>query len=233
MSSPFHDEATLWAARSPLGELLALERRWVASKRIATGNGARVWIGPASDVAGTDDGIRLVLGEGDVLSGAMHARLDALPIADRTVRLLVLQHTLDRRLDPAVFGECVRVLATGGELLVFGLNPISPWRPWLAWQARRNRARPRARMAGRVGALFGQLGLGTEGLAWIGPSRPGAAGDGDASSSTGAMFRAAYALTMKKPHDTVIPLRPRLAERDVGLAVGLVPNATPRMRAGA
>ena len=233
MSSTLYDEATLWGARSPLGELLALERRWVASKRFATGNGARVWIGPSSEVADVDDGIALVLGERDVLSGAMHARLDALPFGDRTVRLLVLQHALDRRLDPAVFGECVRVLATGGELLVFGLNPISPWRPWLAWQARRNRARPRARMAGRVGALFGQLGLGTEGLAWIGPNRPGATGDGDASSSTRAMFRAAYALTMKKPHDTVIPLRPRLSERDVGLAAGLVPNATPRIRVGA
>ena len=233
MSITFHDEATLWAARSPLGELLALERRWVASRRIATGNGARVWIGPESDVGGADDGITLAIGERHVLTGAMHARLDALPIADRTVRLLVLQHALDRRLDPAVFGECVRVLATGGELLVFGLNPISPWRPWLAWQARSHRARPRARMARRVGALFGQLGLGTEGLAWIGPSRPGAAGDGDASSSTRAMFRAAYALSMKKPHDTVIPLRPRLADREVGLAPGLVPNATPRIRVGA
>lgn len=233
MSSPLTDESALWGARSPLGELLALERRWVASRRIATGNGARVWIGPASDVGGVDDGIALAIGERAELSGAMRARLDALPFGDGTVRLLVLQHALDRRLDPAVFGECVRVLATGGELLVFGLNPISPWRPWLAWQARRNRARPRARMAGRVGALFGQLGLGTEALAWIGPSRPGAAGEGDASRSTGAMFRAAYALSMKKPHDTVIPLRPRLAERDVGLAAGLVPNATPRIRVGA
>lgn len=233
MSSGSIDPGTLWSTTSPLGELLALERRWLASRRAAVATGTKVWIGPASPCAETGDCIGLLLGEDGVLSGALRARADAMPFADGSVRLLVLQHALDRSLDPAMYGECVRVLATGAELVVFGLNPISPWRPWLAWRARHERSRPRPRMAGRVGALFGQLGLAVQDVSFIGSHRPGLAGERDASSSHSAMFRAAYALTLKKPHDTVIPLRPRAVERAVDLAPGLVPNATPRIRVGA
>lgn len=233
MTSRPTDPGTLWGASSPLGELLALEQRWLASRRAAVANGTKVWIGPAAPSAETGDCIGLRLGDGGLLSGALSARADALPFADGSVRLLVLQHALDRRLDPAMYGECVRVLATGAELVVFGLNPVSPWRAWLAWRSRNDPSRPRPRMAGRVGALFGHLGLGVQDLSWLGSYRPGVPGEREPSSSRGAMFRAAYALTMKKPHDTVIPLRPRAAERAVDLAPGLVPNATPRIRVGA
>lgn len=233
MPSRPSDPATLWSAASPLGELLATERRWFVQRRTAIAPGTRLWIGPAALDAANGDCVALVLGDDGRLTGGLQGRADALPLADGSVRLLVLQHALDRRVDPAVFGECVRVLATGGELVVFGLNPISPWRPWLAWRTRRQRARPRPRMASRIAALFGQLGLGREDICWIGSSHPGAIADDDASSSRGAMFRAAYALTMKKPHDTVIPLRPREIERALGLAPGLVPSASPRIRVGA
>ncbi|HVF34360.1 MAG TPA: hypothetical protein VND91_03445 [Candidatus Saccharimonadia bacterium] len=233
MSSPESDPATLWSAASPLGELLATERRWFVQRRTSIAPGTRLWIGPAALDAANGDCVALVLGDDGLLSGGLHARADALPLSDGSVRLLVLQHALDRRVDPAVFGECVRVLATGGEIVVFGLNPISPWRPWLAWQTRSQRARPRPRMASRIAALFGQLGLGREDISWLGSSHPGAVGDDEASSSRRAMFRAAYALTMKKPHDTVIPLRPREIARALDLAPGLVPSATPRIRVGA
>ena len=223
----------MWNAGSPLGALLALERRWLASRRAAVGTGTKVWISPCAPDAETADCIGLELGADGAIEGAVRARGDALPFVDGSVRLLVIQHALDRRLDPALYGECVRVLATGAELVVFGLNPVSPWRPWIAWHARSNRARPRARMATRVAALFGQLGLGTQSVAWIGPVRPGSSAEAEASTSHRAMLRAAWALSMRKPNDTVIPLRPRGLSRDVALSPGLVPSATPRIRVGA
>jgi hypothetical protein len=233
MSSRLSDPSTMWDAGSPLGALLALERRWLASRRAAFGTGTRVWISPCTPDEETADCIGLALAEDGTIGGAVRARADALPFGDGTVRLLVIQHALDRRLDPAVYGECVRVLATGAELVVFGLNPVSPWRPWLAWHARRNRARPRPRMATRVAALFGQLGLGMQSLSWIGSTRPGHDAAPDASASPRAMLRAAWAICMKKPNDTVIPLRPRGLAAGVELSPGLVPNATPRIRSGA
>ncbi len=232
MASRPPDPSALWDAATPLGGLLALERRWLASRRIGVVSGAKVWIAPIPVEAAAGDCIGLVLAGAGRLTGPMCARADALPFADGSVRLLVLQHALDRPFEAAVYGECVRVLATGAELVVFGLNPLSAWRPWVAWRARRNGARPRARMASRVGALFGQLGLATQSLTWIGPHRPGSIMVDDASVSPRAMFRAAYALSMRKPHDSVIRLRPRSADREVDFGPGFVPNATPRVGTG-
>ena len=50
---------------------------------------------------------------------------DLLPFADGSVRRLVLQHALEQpRIPSAFLGECVRVLANGGELLVVGAEAL-------------------------------------------------------------------------------------------------------------
>jgi len=60
---------------------------------------------------------------GDVL-----ARADQLPLADRSVDLLLLPHVLEFAGNPhAVLREAVRVLMPEGRLIILGFNPFSLW----------------------------------------------------------------------------------------------------------
>ena len=87
----------------------------------------------------------------------------------------------------------------------------------------------------QTGWLFAQLGLQFHELRWLGPRYPGPC---DESSTDPGRFtdllRASYALVMRKPHDTVIPLRVRETKAAVAMAPTLVPTrrvATLRTRA--
>jgi SAM-dependent methyltransferase len=211
--------------------LLAAERAWLSAATSAT-LGATVWIAPAPR-AGDASAIAFSLDTRGRLAGAAHAERDLLPLADGSVRRLVLQHALEQpRIPSAFLGECVRVLANGGELIVAGANPASPWAQWLRLAARRGRDRLRPRLANRIRALLGAHGLSEFAQEVRGPRWPGAAPD-DAADWQGAQpFGATYVLRGRKVTATVIPLRPTLAPVVVPQAGPvLVPRARQALRA--
>lgn len=60
--------------------------------------------------------------------GDVHARPEHLPLADRSVDLLVLPHVLEFSGNPhAVLREVNRVLMPEGRLIIVGFNPFSLW----------------------------------------------------------------------------------------------------------
>ena len=225
------DPMTMWSESLPLRDLLALERRWLASQRESIATGARVWLAPGLMPA-PDDALSLALEAGGKLRGALAADAGHLPFGDGSLRCLVVQHALDQRVPSAFFGECVRVLSTQGELVIFGVNPFSAWSPWFSLQSGRAGVRTRTRMVGRLRALFVQLGLSFHELRWLGPRYPAPFDDG--STDPGKitdLLRASYALVLRKPHDTVIPLRLREARPAVAMSPSLVPTRRVVMRA--
>jgi len=60
--------------------------------------------------------------------GDVVARADQLPLADRSIDLLLLPHVLEFAGNPhAVLREAVRVLMPEGQLIILGFNPFSLW----------------------------------------------------------------------------------------------------------
>lgn len=62
-----------------------------------------------------------------------HAIMDPhqLPLATQVIDLLVLQHVLDMSYNPhQILREAARVMASGGRLIITGLNPYSFWGLW-------------------------------------------------------------------------------------------------------
>ena len=227
MPEPPRSSTAMWSESLPLRDLMALERRWLATQRESIATGGRVWLAPAV-VESPDDALSLALESNGLVRGALTGDAEHLPLGDGSLRCLVVQHALDQPVPHAFFGECVRVLSTQGELVIFGVNPWSAWRPWLSHHSGRAGANTRTRMVGRLRALFVQLGLQFHELRWLGPRYPGPV-DGEvpeANRFTDAL-RASYALVLRKPHDTVIPLRTREASPARVLSPSLVP--TPRV----
>jgi SAM-dependent methyltransferase len=61
---------------------------------------------------------------GDLLDGDVRCSAHALPFEDDAFRLVVAQHVADNLPEATrLVGELARILAAGGELLWFGLNP--------------------------------------------------------------------------------------------------------------
>jgi SAM-dependent methyltransferase len=222
-----------WLELSPMRALLALERVWLDGSLRARSAGVKLWLAPDRDAAAElDAGAAHALHfEGRCWRGVMRATHDALPLADSSVALIVLQHVLeDGHGVDALLRECERVLAADGELIVLGLNPMSAWHPWIRLGARGPR---RWRLAGRLRASLGELGLKVAPTMGLGPLRPG--GRMEALAFTGArrLPRAAYALRARKREAQVIPLR-RTLSRAAPSPATLVPSASARsLREGA
>ena len=87
-----------------------------------------LWLGPVDQVTRIEgNGLHLVAA-GDGWSGAAQCGLP-LPLANGSIGVVVLQHVATPgRAGRALFAECARVLAPGGRLWVFALNPLAPYR---------------------------------------------------------------------------------------------------------
>ena len=87
-----------------------------------------LWLAPVEQGAPEhSDGLRLVASSGG-WSGAARCRLP-LPLASESIGVVVLQHVAaPGRSRRELFEECARVLAPGGRLWVFALNPLAPYR---------------------------------------------------------------------------------------------------------
>lgn len=160
-----------------------------------------LWLAPVEQgEAGRGEGLRLVSSSGG-WSGATRCTLP-LPLASESIGVVVLQHVAaPGRSRRELFEECARVLAPGGRLWVFALNPLAPYRwRWrgtglgasepLAW-------RRRLRAAGLVPEPVSQ-GLG-----------PGWKVRVVHEPQDGPGLRAAYAIRAEKRAWPITPVRQR------------------------
>jgi SAM-dependent methyltransferase len=179
-------------------------------------------------------GVR-VHAERDLLRGDVACAADALPWEDDTFQLVLAQHAGDVLPNGiALIDELARVLAPGGTLLWFGLNPWSPWLAWIHWQARSGMPLPRAMHvdAARKRMQGGKLAAHAPdylGACWPQPSgQP----SGIHRSRLFAPLRNAYLIAASKQRAVLTPLRPRLVRERERAAIR--PQlATPSRRASA
>jgi SAM-dependent methyltransferase len=166
---------------------------------------------PAHDMPGGHTMRGLVIGMhvtpaglgGDVVCAA-----DALPWEDDAFQLVVAQHAGDALARPdELIEQLTRVLAPGGALLWFGLNPLSPWILWLHWRAREGLPLPRAMHAESLRRrLHGKLTPGAAeaiGACW--PNRAPAA----KRAALLAPLRGAWMLVASKQRAVLTPLQRR------------------------
>lgn len=222
-----HATKPRWLDLDPMRALFAVERVWLESTLRARVVGVKLWLAPDADAAaaigaGTAHALHM---HGTRWQGALQFASDALPLADGSVSLIVLQHVLeDSKQGGALLRECERVLAADGELVVLGLNPTSLWHGFVRIRARGPR---RWNLAGRLRASLLALGLKVSPPMGLGPLRPHGRMEALAVSGARRIPRAAFALRARKRDAQVIPLR-RALERRVPAQGPLVPNASTR-----
>lgn len=167
--------------------------------------------------------------ERDRLGGDVVCAPGALPWEDEAFRLIVVQHVSDALPAEGFADELARLLAPGGVLLWFALNPWSPWLAWLHWQGRGGLPLPHpvhADLARRrlLRRQFAPVSVDYLGACW--PPR------GKASVLHGlralTLLRGSYLLTASKQRMVLTPLRPRLLRRRVAIGPRL---ASPSHRA--
>ena len=133
--------------------------------------------------------------------GDLHCDIACLPIESESVQLIVVRHVFDfLERDSGLETELARVLAPGGLLLVFGLNPLSPWRLWCARQAKPGMLVPHAHRSAWLRQRLAGENLELTAGAFVGgpwPSKPGALRV-DAGSGQGARWHGAWLLAAHK-----------------------------------
>jgi SAM-dependent methyltransferase len=153
-----------WFATGSGGPLLQIERR--VARAALERRPAQPWLWLSSAAvgeAGPGRGLRLRR-SGDGYDGDVRCGLP-LPLPSESIQAIVVQHAVGS--DAAAFlEECARVLAPGGRLWLFTLNPYSPYR--LRWRRRG----PRAWRPERWRGLLQQAGLycPPEAQSYLGPA---------------------------------------------------------------
>lgn len=149
----------------------------------------------------------------DILRGDVTCAADALPWEDDAFQFVLVQHAGDVLPNGgALIDELARVLAPGGTLLWFGLNPWSPWLGWIHWQARRGLPIPRATHADATRRRMHGCHLMASGPDYVGTCWPqkSASFMGVHRSGLLAPLRNAYLIAASKQRSVLTPLRPRL-----------------------
>lgn len=160
-----------------------------------------LWLGPAPcgvDVPGC--GLRLQPG-GPGWTGSVRCALP-LPLANESVAAVVLQHPEAHGADAdALVEECARVLVPGGRLVLYALNPLSPWRwRWGGAGARSGEPMPWRRRMRAAGLAPEPVSQGV-GPRWAVAREPGL--------QHGPGLRAAWLLRAEKRAIPLTPVRQR------------------------
>lgn len=169
--------------------------------------------------------------DGVRLCGDMVCEPDALAWEDAAFQMVVVQHAGESL--PSTDGlvrELIRVLAPGGVMLWFGLNPYSPWLARLRWAGRSDPVRPPRTIAAGVARRQLMAGhLVATRVDWLGPIwRIDSSGDGHASAA--AVLRAAWLVRAIRQQAAPIPLRLRRPRTTAAVAS---PLAMPSRRSRA
>lgn len=165
------------------------------------------------------------------LAGDVVCATDALPWEDAAFQLVIAQHAGDMLGDAnGLVDELARVLAPGGVLLWFGLNPWSPWLAWVRWRFRRGHALPHTLHADPARRRLLRQRLAPAALDYLGPCWPQRSERVAAHrSALLAPLRSAYLITATKQRAMPIPLPQRRPQR-----MAIQPQlATPSRRASA
>lgn len=138
----------------------------------------------------------------DGFSGNLRCGLP-LPLPNESIGNLVVQHALDDGMD-GLLDECARVLALGGRLWLFTLNPWSPYRA--RWRHSGLVARdPQAwRRALRSLGLQPRTG----GMGYLGPIWRMASGPVDPAKPRSSRLRAVCLLEFEKRSAALVPPAP-------------------------
>ncbi len=200
--NPARHPAQRWF-ESPHGQaLLESEQAQVALALAERPAQAWLWLAPLDEAAGgpgAAGGYRFAPEAGDWGIARRFATPFSIPA--ESLGTVVLQHVADGGWDPALLAECRRLLAPGGRLWLFALNPLAPFR----WNWRGTGLggtepvvwRRRLRRAGFAPEAVSQ-GLG-----------PRWSAEADAFPQSGAGIRAAYLLRAEKSALGLTPVRSR------------------------
>jgi len=125
--NPARHPAQHWF-ESPHGQaLLASERAQVEAALRERPAQEWLWLAPVADaVAGYESAGGLCLFPADWDRSQRYAVPFSIPA--ESLGTVVLQHVADGARDPALLAECRRLLAPGGRLWLFVLNPLAPYR---------------------------------------------------------------------------------------------------------
>lgn len=167
----------------------------------------------------------------DILRGDVTCAADALPWEDDAFQLVIAQHAGDALPQgSAMIDELRRVLAPGGTLLWFGLNPWSPWLAWIHWQSRRGLPVPRAMQADAARKRMQGCHLAVSGPDYLGTCWPQKSGQPGRIHQARllAPLRNAYLIAASKQRSVLTPLRPHLVRERAAIRPQL---ATPSRRA--
>jgi len=164
-----------------------------------------LWLSPAHAARPTIEGrgVHLVRTHPGHWSGDVVCALP-LPLPREVFGVIVAQHVLRLNTPECMLelAEFARLLAPGGTLWLFALNPLSPYR----WHWRNSGLS--ASEPGSWRRRLHQAGLTTESISHgLGPSWHQIM---DSSEQTSAGLRAAYLLRAEKRHWPLTPLRQRL-----------------------
>lgn len=212
-----------------------LSREWHLARRRAAlvASGTCLSISPLASagehrISSHPELVRLHV-EDDALRGDLHCSPAALPIGSASVQLIVVRHAIDALgRNSGIESELARVLAPGGALLLFGLNPVSPWRFWWTRRARQGMRLPHCRFAPRMRRVLAERNLSPGrseflGGSWPATSEPGQAVDVQTSS---AAWHGAWLLVARKHREGMrpIPLRPRQARMPISRGLAQSPS---------
>lgn len=145
------------------------------------------------------------------LDGDVASAVDALPWEDDAFQLVIAQHVGDVVQPPfTIIDELARVLAPGGVLLWFGLNPWSPWLAWVHWRARHGMPLPHARHIESMRRQMSNRRLTPAAADYLGACWPPFDAPSDHyPARLLAPLRRAYVLSASKQRAVLTPLRPR------------------------
>lgn len=158
-----------------------------------------LWLEPVAQQAQAEGrGLRL-RSAGGGWNGAARCALP-LPLASESVGTVILQHVATTG-QPELIAECARVLALGGRLWLFALNPLAPYR-W-RWRGSGLRASEPLTWRRRLRAA----GLAPEAVSrGIGPSWQVRVSD---ALQDGPSLRAAYVIRAERRAFPLTPIRQR------------------------
>jgi hypothetical protein len=191
--------------------LLADEWQVARAKCASVAAGTAVSISPVasrSRIALPDRPLIQMHLSGDVLDGDRRCSPAELPWENDSIQFLIVRHLTDCLSAASGFEEeLARVLAPGGSLLLFGLNPLSTWRFWWARHARGGLRMSRSATSMTMRRVLEQAGLEAAQQEYMGGAWPSSTRSSPSIMRRGASWHGAWLLVAEKRRVGMRPIR--------------------------